>query len=93
MDTREIIELVSLCITTLGLIISLVTAIVKGHLKDFIVEKMEEVEKTDKNAAEKLSYVINAVKDKYKIVAIIINIEAFVEKIIDISKQINYRKK
>ena len=92
MDTREIIELISLGVTTLGFIVTLVTAIIKGHLKDFIIEKMEEVEKTDKNAVEKLEYVVSAVKDKYKIVAILLNIEAFVEKIIDISKQINYRK-
>ena len=92
MSIAEIIELVSLAIVTLGLIISIVTAVTKGKLKEFIIEKMEEAEKTGKPAAEKLQYVIEAVKEKYKIVTIIMNVKAFVEKVIVVTKQINYKK-
>ena len=82
MSIREIIELVALIITTLGLIGTLFGAISRGQLKEFIIEKMEEIEDSGKSSVEKLEYVINAVKEKYKILTIIINIQKFVEKVL-----------
>ena len=92
MEVREIIELVCLCISTVGLITTLFTAITKGKLKEFVIQKMEEVETKELTSVEKFDYVVNAVKEEYKILAILINIETFIEKIIDISKKINYKK-
>ena len=92
MEVREIIEIISLCITTIGLIVTLFTAITKGKLKEFIIQKMEEVETKELTSVEKFEYVVNAVKEEYKILAILINIETFIEKVIDISKKINYKK-
>lgn len=92
MEVREIIEIISLCITTIGLIVTLFTAITKGKLKEFIIQKMEEVETKELTSVEKFDYVVNAVKEEYKILAILINIETFIEKVIDISKKINYKK-
>ena len=91
MEVREIIELVCLCISTIGLITTLFTAITKGKLKDFVIQKMEEVETKELTSVEKFDYVVNAVKEEYKILAILINIETFIEKVIDISKKINYK--
>lgn len=92
MEIREIIELVCLCISTVGLITTLFTAITKGKLKEFVIQKMEEVETKELTSVEKFDYVVNAVKEEYKILAILINIETFIEKVIDISKKINYKK-
>ena len=93
MTVMEIIELIALVATTVGLIVTLVTAITKGKLKDFIIEKMEEAEKLDMSGEQKLEFVINEVKSKYKIMAIIINIKSFVEKILTVTKEINYKGK
>lgn len=92
MELKEIIELVSLAITTIGLVATIVGSIFKGKLKEFIVKKMEEVENMHKTPVEKLQYVVEAVKDEYKLAKIVLNVEQFVEKIIDISKHINYKK-
>lgn len=89
MSMTEIIELISLGITALGLIITLATAIIKGRLKEFIIEKMEEAEASGKSGDEKLLSVINAVKEEYKIAAILMNIREFVEKVIKVTKKIN----
>ena len=92
MSVTEIIELVGLGITILCLIGSIIVAIVKGKMKDFIIAKMEEIENSGKSPVEKLQYVIDAVKEEYKILTILINVKNFIEKIIGISKQINYKK-
>jgi len=92
MEIREIIEIIALCISTVGLITTLFTAITKGKLKEFVIQKMEEVETKELTSVEKFDYVVNAVKEEYKILAILINIETFIEKVIDISKKINYKK-
>lgn len=92
MEIREIIEIIALCISTIGLITTLFTAITKGKLKEFVIQKMEEVETKELTSVEKFDYVVNAVKEEYKILAILINIETFIEKVIDISKKINYKK-
>lgn len=89
MNLTETIELISLIITALGLIISLGTAIAKGKLKQFVIEKMEEAEASGKSGEEKLLFVMNAVKEKYKIVAIVMNVKRFIEKVIAVTKKIN----
>lgn len=92
MTVTEIIELISLIVTTLGLIVSIVTAIVKGNLKNFILEKMQEAEaKQELTGEQKLMFVIEEVKNKYKIITIIMNIKKFIEKVISVTKKINYK--
>lgn len=94
MTIGEIIELVALGMA----IVSAIIFIIRGKVKDYIVEKMEEAEKLYENETDpvkkstlKLKYVIEAVKEKYKIAALIVNIKKFVEKIIEITKQINHK--
>lgn len=99
MTPNEIVELVAIIAVTLALIIVLFVAIARGDMKKFIEEKMAEAEIkyesiTDLNekAKLKLTYVIEAVKEKYKIMTIILNVKKVIEHIIKLSKQINYKK-
>lgn len=92
MSPYEIIQLVVLIVVTLALIATVVVAIVRGDMKKFIEEKMAEVEKLELSGKVKLEYVLNAVKEKYKIMTIILNVKKFIEHIIEISKRINYKK-
>ena len=88
MNIETIIVLVILGIAVLSGIISIVVAIIRGDMKKFIEEKMIEAEAMQ-GSVEKLTYVLNAVKQKYKIVELVLNVKKFIEHIIDLSKQIN----
>lgn len=92
MTTTEIILLVALGLFIVAGILVIVVAIVRGDMKKFIQEKMAEAEQLDLDGAKKLQYVIEAVKEKYKLAELFLNIKKFIEKIIEISKQINYKK-
>lgn len=92
MSQTEIISLIVLGVICLAGIISIIVAIIRGDMKKFIKEKMAEAEKLSMNGQQKLEYVINAVKEKYKIPELVLNIKKFIENIIEISKQINYKK-
>lgn len=92
MSPNEIIQLIVLIVTTLALIATIVVAIVKGDMKKFIEEKMVEAENSGLSGEEKLKYVINCVKEKYKVMTIILNVKNVIEHIIELSKQINYKK-
>ena len=89
MSTSEIIELISLGITAAGLIFSIVAAIVRGNMKDFIIKCMEDAERTGMSGKTKYEYVILQVKEKYKIAALLLNVRKFIEKVISVSKKIN----
>lgn len=92
MTTTEIILLVALGLFIIAGILVIVVAIVRGDMKKFIQEKMAEAEQLDLDGAKKLQYVLEAVKEKYKLAELFLNIKKFIEKIIEISKQINYKK-
>lgn len=89
MSMQEIIELVGLGVTIIALVASIVVAIVKGSLRDFIGEKMKEAEASGKSGKEKLEYVMKAVKEKYKLATLLLDVREFIEKIIDLTKNIN----
>lgn len=89
MELETIITLIVLGVVVLGGLASIIIAIVRGDMKKFIEEKMCEAEKMKLEGKEKLAYVLNAVKVKYKIAELIINVRKFIEHIIDLSKQIN----
>lgn len=92
MSPYEIIQLVVLIVVTLALIATVVVAIVRGDMKKFVEEKMVEAEKLELSGKVKLEYVLNAVKEKYKTMTIILNVKKVIEHIIELSKQINYKK-
>ena len=89
MDINAIITIVILGVALLGSISGLIIAFVRGDMKKFIEEKMVEAEKSGKIGKEKLNYVLNEFKKKYKIAELIFNAKEFIEKVIAITKQIN----
>lgn len=91
MSQTEIISLVVLGVICLMGIISIVVAVIRGDMKKFIEEKMAEAENLSLGGEQKLEYVINAVKEKYKIPELVLNVKKFIEHIVEISKRINYK--
>ena len=91
MQIETIITLVILGVTVLSGLVTLIVALVRGDMKKFIVEKMEEAEKSGKTGEEKLKFVLAAVKEKYKVAELVMNVKKFVEYIISITKQINVK--
>lgn len=90
MSIKEIIELCVLGAVVLGGIIAIIVAVVRGEMKDFVVKQMDIAEEKFKDlpkpqkSIEKLQFVIKAVKEKYKIASLILNITKFVEYIVNI---------
>ena len=89
MSIQEIIYLALLGFAILSGVITIIVALIRGELKKFVIEKMEEAEKLSGDGKKKLDYVLNAVKEKYKVLELFLNIKKFIEKIISISKEIN----
>lgn len=89
MSIETIISLVTLGVVALGGLFAIIVAIVRGDMKKFIEEKMIEAEKSGKTGSEKLAYVLEAVKEKYKVMEVVLNVRKFIENIISISKEIN----
>ena len=88
MSVAEIIELITLAITLVGLVGTIIVSIRNGEMKNFVIEKMEEAEEKFKDlekpekSIKKLDYVINAVKEKYKVLSIIINVKEIIERLV-----------
>lgn len=89
MELQTLIPVILLGIVVLGGIFSIIVAIIRGDMKKFIEEKMVEAEKLELTGEKKLAYVLQAVKEKYKVVELFLNCKKFIEHIIDLSKQIN----
>ena len=88
-----IATLIVLGFAILSGIVAIVVAILRGDMKKFIVEKMEEANEKYKDlpkpekSVKKLEYVVDAVKDKYKIFELILNVKKFIEYIVQINKK------
>jgi pseudouridine-5'-phosphate glycosidase len=89
MQIETIITLIVLGVVILGSIASIIVALVRGEVKKFIEQKMIEAEAKVLSGKEKYAYVLRAVKEKYKLVDLFLNIKKFVEHVIDLSKKIN----
>ena len=89
MNIETIILTVILGVVVLGGIVTIIVAIIRGDMKKFIEEKMIEAEQLELSGEKKLAYVLEAVKEKYKIAELLLNAEKFIKHIIDLSKQIN----
>lgn len=91
MQVETIITLVTLGVACLSGIAGIVVALVRGDMKKFIVEQMEIAEKSGMTGTKKLQYVLEAVKTKYKVLEVVLDVKKFVEYIISISKNINHK--
>lgn len=88
-------ELVSAIIAgaiALILIIAILWSICRGELQKYIVEKMNEAEKKyadlpkPERSKKKLAYVLNAVKEKYRLPELFLNVKKFIEYIVSMTK-------
>ena len=92
MDIQTLILTIILGIVALGGLIAIFIAIVRGEMKKFIEEKMVEAEQLELSGEKKLAYVLQAVKEKFKIVEVFLNCKKFIEHLIDLTKKINAKK-
>ena len=53
---------------------------------------MFEAEQLELSGEKKLAYVLQAVKEKFKIVEVFLNCKKFIEHLIDLTKKINAKK-
>lgn len=86
-----IIGLISLAVGLIGTIIGWVISIRKGQLKTFVEEMMMEAEAKQMTGEQKLNYVLEKVKEKYKVLAFIESARQFVEELIKFSKKVNHK--
>lgn len=93
MSIAEIVELIGLAIAIIVAIVSIIGSIRKGQAREFIVAKMEEAEEMFKGdpdkGRKKLAYVVSKAKEQFKLAALFMNVEKFVEKVIAATKKIN----
>lgn len=93
MTIKDIIFLAILGVGIIAGIVAIIVAIVRGDLKKFIVEKMEEANQLYGNlpkpdrSIKKLQYVLEAVKEKYKIADLFLNVKKFIEYIVQINNK------
>lgn len=95
MNIETIITLIVLGVLAIGGIVAFGIALIRGEVKKYICEQMKIAEEKFKDlpkpekSIKKLQYVINAVKEKYKLVELFMNIRKFIEYIVTLSKDIN----
>ena len=89
MQVETIILLVVLGCSIIVGIGTIIIALIRGDMKKFIEAKMVEAESMELGGKEKLEFVLKAVKEKYKVLEIVLNVKAFIEHIIALSKKIN----
>ena len=91
MDVQVLVPVIILGVAVASGIITIVVAIIRGDMKKFIEGKMIEAEKLELSGEKKLEYVLQSVKEKYKVLELILNVKKFIEHIIALSKQINVK--
>ena len=79
MNVETIVFIVILGTILLGNIVCLVAALIRGDMKKNIQTWMIEAEQSGKTGTEKLAYVIEEFKKKYKIAQFILNAKKFIE--------------
>lgn len=98
MDTQMLTELIILAVVIVSGIITIIVAIRKGKLKQFIQSKMLEAEEKYKfvpkpeRSIKKLQYVVDEVKKEYALTSMFLNIEKFIAKMIDFVNSMNGKK-
>ena len=93
MELQVLIPVILLGISILGGFATLIIHLIRGDIKNFIIEKMEEAGELYKDlpkpekSIKKLQYVLEAVKEKYKIAELFINIKKFIEYIVQLNNK------
>lgn len=90
--SKELITAIICAAIAVVILVCFLVALFRGEVKKFIVEKMNEAEEMYKDlpkpekSQKKLAYVLAAVKDKYKIAELVLNIKKFIEYIVSVTK-------
>ena len=93
MDVKSLVAIIVVGVLLLASLIGLLIALFNGSMKKFVVEKIAEADShEDWTAEQKRNYVIEAFKEKYKIMEFLLNCKKFIELVIKYSKEINYKK-
>ena len=91
MNVETIILTIVLGVVALGGLVTIVIAIIRGDMKKFADEKMVEAEQLELAGEKKLAYVLQAIKEKYKVFEVLMNCEKFIKHVIDLTKKINVK--
>lgn len=91
MDYKLLITTIVLGIILLCTLVFLIIELFNGNMKKFVMEKITEAEKLFPKEIEdyqekRRNYVIEAFKEKYKIMAFCLNIQKFIELICELFK-------
>lgn len=91
MDYKLLITTIVLGVILLGTLIFLCIELFNGNMKKFVMEKIAEAEKLFPKEMEgyqekRRSYVIEAFKEKYKIMSFCLNVRKFIELICKLFK-------
>lgn len=86
MDYKLLITVIVLGVFLLATLVFLIIELCNGKMKAFVMEKITEAEKlfpkTEPDYQQKrLNYVVEAFKEKYKIMAFCLNVKKFIELI------------
>lgn len=91
MNIETIILTVILGVMAIAGLLGIIIAIVRGDMKKFAEEKMVEAENLELTGEKKLAYVLQAIKEKYKVLEVLLNCKKFIEHIIGLTKKINVK--
>ena len=95
---KLLIALIILGVMIIGAIVLIVVSIVRGDMKEYIKECMAEAEELYKDlpkpekSKKKLQYVIDKVKEKYKLASLFLNIKKFVEMMVEFINSMKPKK-
>ena len=91
MDYKLLIITIVLGVILLATVVFLCIELFNGNMKKFVIEKIAEAEKMFSKDVEdyqekRRNYVIEAFKEKYKIMAFCLNVQKFIELICKLFK-------
>lgn len=91
MDYKLLITTIVLGVILLCTLVFLIIELFNGNMKKFVMEKITEAEKLfpkeiEDHQEKRRNYVIEAFKEKYKIMAFCLNIQKFIELICELFK-------
>ena len=91
MDYKLLITTIVLGVILLATVVFLCIELFNGNMKNFVMEKIAEAEKMFPKDVEdyqekRRNYVIEAFKEKYKIMAFCLNVQKFIELICKLFK-------
>ena len=95
MSREQIALIITLAVFVVAGIATIIVALVRGKITKFVKEKMAEAEERFKElpkperSVKKLEYVVNAVKEEYKLAELFINIKKLVEELVRFFNSMN----